>query len=66
MGNDLLSTLKQQAAYQDYYASQPPVACPRDGTPLEQGPPEQPGVLFCPFDGWTYPDDWDVTTMSGM
>jgi hypothetical protein len=66
MGNDLLSTLKEQAAYQQYYDSTPPVACPNDGTPLEIGPPEQPGILFCPFDGWQYPRDYDAATMSGM
>lgn len=66
MGNDLLSTLKEQAAYVDYYRSQPPMACPNDGTPLEQGPPSQPGILFCPFDGWQYPRDWDPESMSGM
>lgn len=35
--------------------SSPPVACPNDGTPLEEGPG---GVLHCPFDGWQYPHDW--------
>lgn len=28
-----------------------PVACPNDGTPLQDGPN---GELFCPFDGWRY------------
>jgi len=31
----------------------PPVACPNDGEPLEQGPD---GRLHCPFDGWTWPN----------
>lgn len=66
MGNDLLSTLREQAAYVDYYASQPPVACPKDGTPLQEGPPEQPGILYCPMGNFQYPDDWDPATMSGM
>lgn len=66
MGWDLLSTLAEQAAYTDYYRQQPPVACPLDGTPLKEGPPSQPGILYCPFDGWQYPRDWDAETMSGL
>ncbi len=52
MGWDLYSTLALQAQYEDYYKAQPPVACPNDGEPLRQGPPEQPGVLYCVFDGF--------------
>jgi hypothetical protein len=66
MGNDLLSTLKEQAAYQEYYDSLEPVACPHDGTPLLQGPAEQPGILYCPNGDFQYPRDWNVRTMSGM
>lgn len=66
MGNDLLSTLKEQAAYENYYRSAPPTACPNDGQPLQGGPPSEPGVLFCSFDGWQYPRDWDAQSMSGM
>jgi len=66
MGNDLLSTLQQQAAYEEYYRTTPPVACPNDGEPLRQGPPSEPGILYCEFDGFTYPRDWDPQTMSGM
>jgi hypothetical protein len=65
-GWDLDSTLKQQAAYVNYYRSTPPVACPHDGEPLRQGPPSMPGILFCKFDGFQYPRDWDPNTMSGM
>lgn len=65
-GNDLLSTLREQAAYVEYYKSTPPVACPNDGEPLRQGPPSEPGILYCPFDGWQYPRDWDPESMSGM
>lgn len=36
------------------YVSQPPRACPNDGTPLKEGPD---GELFCPFDGWRPTDD---------
>lgn len=66
MGWDLWSTLQQQAAYEDYYRTQPPVACPHSGTPLLQGPPDQPGVLYCPDGDFYYPDDWDPDTMSGL
>lgn len=65
-GWDLYSTLREQAQYQEYYKTIPPVACPNDGTPLTQGPTSQPGVLFCPFDFWQYPRDYDADTMSGM
>lgn len=34
--------------------SQPPEACPHDGTPLEAGPH---GELFCIFDGYQWPRD---------
>jgi hypothetical protein len=65
-GWDLYSTLQEQAAYAEYYASIPPVACPNDGTQLKEGPSSEPGILFCPFDGWQYPRDYDVNTMSGI
>jgi hypothetical protein len=66
MGFDLLATLKEQAEYQRYYDAQPPVACPKCGQPLQSGPPETEAVLFCSFDFWQYPRDWDPATMSGM
>jgi hypothetical protein len=65
-GWDLYSTLAEQAAYIDYYRSVPPTSCPRDGTPLRLGPPNQPGVWYCPHGDFRYPDDWDAQTMSGM
>ena len=65
-GWDLWSTLAEQSQYADYYRTQPPVACPNDGAPLKLGPPNQPGVRYCPFDGWQYPRDWDPDTHSGM
>lgn len=65
-GWDLYSTLQEQAQYADYYKTTLPVACPNDGTPLLEGPPSQPGVLYCPHDFWRYPEDWDAETMSGM
>lgn len=60
------SILREQSAYWDAYASTPPMACPNDGEPLTQGPPSQPGILFCRFDGWTYPRDFDPQTHNGM
>ena len=55
----LRSIVQQDAAERAYWDSQPPRACPNDGTPLQQAPPEATGVqLFCPHDGWQYPRDW--------
>lgn len=65
-GWDLYSTLIQQAEYQNYYDSIPPVSCPRCGQPLKQGPAVSPGILFCPWGHFEYPKDWDAQTMSGM
>lgn len=65
-GWDLYSTLVQQSEYATYYKSIPPVACPRHGDPLKQGPPQEPGVLFCPMGDFRYPDDYDPETQSGM
>jgi len=66
MGWDLYSTLSLQVEYKRYYDSQPPVACPHDGTPLKQGPSADPQILFCPMGNFSYPEDWDPETMSGM
>jgi hypothetical protein len=66
MGWDLYATLQQQAQLQDYYRTQEPAACPHDGTPLKQGPAQEPGVLFCPMGDFRYPDDYDADTMSGL
>lgn len=66
MGWDLWSTLALQAQYEDYYRTVPPVACPNDGEPLRLGPPSQPGVWYCKYDGWQYPRDWDPEVHSGM
>jgi len=65
-GWDLYATLQEQAEYAEYYKTQPPTACPNDGEPLKAGPSNQPSVLYCPFDGWQYPRDWDPGTHSGM
>lgn len=66
MGNDLLATLREQAEYVNYYRSAPPMACPNDGEPLQVGPPDSDGMLYCRFDGFQYPRDWDPNTMAGM
>lgn len=60
------SVLKERAEYASYYRAQLPTACPNDGEPLREGPPQTPGVLFCRFDGWTYPRDYDPDIHSGM
>jgi hypothetical protein len=65
-GWDLWSTLAEQAQYADYYKTVPPVACPNDGEPLKLGPSQEPGVWYCPNDGWQYPRDWDPDIHSGM
>lgn len=66
MGWDLYSTLQEQAALVDYYKTIRPVACPNDGTPLLEGPPQQPGILYCPMGDFRYPEDWDPNTMAGL
>lgn len=60
------NVLKEQAEYIEFYRVQPPVACPNDGTPLLPGPVLEPAVLYCRFDGWTYPRDWNPDIHSGM
>lgn len=65
-GWDLYSTLAEQAAYIDYYRTVPPSACPRCGWPLQQGPPDSPGVRYCPHGDFEYPRDWDPDTMGGL
>lgn len=65
-GWDLFSTLAEAAQYEDYYRTAPPVACPNDGEPLRQGPPQDAAILFCPYDGWQWPRDWNPAIHSGM
>jgi hypothetical protein len=65
-GWDLYSTLVEQSQYVTYYKSIPPVACPHDGTPLRLGPPQRPGVLYCPNGDFVYPDDYDAESMAGF
>jgi hypothetical protein len=49
----LLGILQESRDIQAKEQSTPPVACPNDGTPLEQG---RDGELRCRFDGWSNRD----------
>ena len=60
------NVLKERAEYAIYYRSQPPVACPNDGVPLLEGPPQAAAVLYCPMGDWQYPRDYDPDIHSGM
>ena len=54
-GWDSLLSIMAEAADLDRQAeSDVPVDCPNDGVTLIEA---EPGLLFCPFDGWRYPDD---------
>ena len=66
MGGTFTRPSRNRRQYIEYYKSVPPVACPNDGTPLLEGPPQEPGILYCPFDFWQYPRDYDPETMAGM
>jgi hypothetical protein len=50
----LLSIRDEAMAYKRDELTNPPVACPNDGEPLDAG---RNGVLHCPFDGWEWPRD---------
>lgn len=62
----LYDILHEQAQYEEYYRSVEPMACPLCGEPLRPGPPQTAAVLYCKFDGWQYPRDWDPNTQAGM
>lgn len=57
MGRDLLKVYAENAELRRQELSNPPLACPNDGTPLEPAPASSEATLFCPFDGWKYPQD---------
>lgn len=62
---DIIEAAKRERAFWD---SQPAMACPRDGEPLQLAPPADSGDTvdrFCRFCGFQYPRDWDASTMSG-
>jgi hypothetical protein len=54
----LLDILKQAHVEFEYYASRPPMACPRCGEPLKAAPQSAEKTLFCTYDGWSYPRDY--------
>lgn len=57
----LLDVRKQAQEEFDFWADNPPMACPNDGEPLRQSPTADSGSadeLYCPFDGWRYPRDY--------
>ena len=60
------SIIKYARQEREFYLSAPPMACPHDGEPLQIAPPGEGVELYCRFDGFRYPGDWDATTMSGM
>jgi len=52
----------------DFWAERPPMACPRCGEPLRPSPPTDSGAgveLYCLYDGWQYPRDWQRPSRSG-
>lgn len=65
----LVSIIDYARQEREFYQGQPPMACPHDGEPLQIAPPTDAGSsvdLFCRFDGFQYPRDWDPLTMAGM
>lgn len=50
----LLSILREGAIDDQRQRAQRPYACPNDGEPLKHDPK---GQLFCPYDGWRWPQD---------
>lgn len=62
----LLDIYKLNAQQAEFWRSQRPRACPNDGTALMGGPPGSDIQLYCPFDGWAYPRDYDVDLHQGM
>lgn len=53
-----LDVLKYAQQEFDYWASVPPMACPRCGEPLRTAPQSAEKTLFCIYDGWSYPRDY--------
>ncbi len=51
---DMLSIMAMAQEDHEEFVATPPVACPNDGTVLQEGPN---GELHCMFDGWI----WDGT-----
>jgi hypothetical protein len=53
----LRETAELNRQFRQQELGQPPRACPNDGTPLLPSPPGAASSLYCPHDGWKYPDD---------
>jgi hypothetical protein len=53
-----LDIIRQARVEREYWASNPPLACPLCGQPLIPGPQSAEVTLFCPVEGWAYPRDW--------
>jgi hypothetical protein len=57
----LLDIRKQAQEEFDFWADNPPMACPQCGEPLRNSPTADSGSsveLYCVFDGWQYPRDY--------
>jgi len=52
MSKQLLAILEEARQIAEDERNTPPMACPKDGEPLERGPG---GTLHCPFCGRSYP-----------
>lgn len=50
----LIAIINESRDLADQAAAKTPVECPNDYTTLVSAPD---GGLFCPWDGWRYPDD---------
>lgn len=55
---EYLDILKAAQVEFEYWASNPPLACPHCGEPLIPGPQSAEVNLFCKFDGFSWPRDW--------
>lgn len=53
-----LDILKSAHVEYEYWASNPPLACPHCGEPLIPAPQSAEVTLYCPYDGWSYPRDY--------
>ena len=53
-----LDILKAAHVEFEYWASNPPLACPHCGEPLIPGPQSAEVILFCKNDGWSWPRDY--------
>lgn len=59
---ELLAIFQQRDEEFSFWADRPPMACPRCGEPLRNAPTAGSGSsveLFCKYDGWSYPRDYD-------